>query len=88
VPLLSVLSAIGFSLAGVGAFVYFIDHISRTIRVNYIIANIGEQTVEFLHDATPPQLVGYDAASPATPRPDAEAATVNARRPAMYRALP
>lgn len=80
VPLLSVLSAIGFSLAGVSAFIYFIDHISRTIRVNYIIANIGDQIVELLHEATPTQLVGYDAPSPVAPRPDAEAATINAGR--------
>lgn len=49
VPLLSVLGAIGFSLVGISAFIYFIDHISRSIRVNYIIANIGEQTVAFEH---------------------------------------
>ncbi|MCB0063210.1 MAG: DUF2254 domain-containing protein, partial [Caldilineaceae bacterium] len=50
VPLISVLGAIGFSMVGIGAFIYFIDHISRSIRVNYVIANIGEQTVALLHD--------------------------------------
>ena len=34
VPLLSVLGAIGFSMLGIGAFIYFVDHISRSIRVN------------------------------------------------------
>ncbi|MEZ4863559.1 MAG: DUF2254 domain-containing protein [Caldilineaceae bacterium] len=50
IPLISVLGAIGFSLVGIGAFVYFIDHISRSIRVNYVIANIGEQTVTLLRE--------------------------------------
>ncbi|MEZ4732733.1 MAG: DUF2254 domain-containing protein [Caldilineaceae bacterium] len=59
VPLLSVLGAIGFAMVGIGAFIYFVDHISRSIRVNYIIANIGEQTVTLLHDETPEQVVGY-----------------------------
>lgn len=81
VPLLSVLSAIGFSLAGVGAFIYFIDHISRTIRVNYIIANIGEQTVALLQNERPTQLVGYNAASALTLLATTEAvATINAER--------
>ncbi len=60
VPLLSVLGAIGFSMIGIGAFIYFIDHISRSIRVNYIIANIGEQTVALLHDPMPEQVTAYD----------------------------
>lgn len=59
VPLLSVLGAIGFSMVGIGAFIYFVDHISRSIRVNYIIANIGEQTVALLHDETPEQVEAY-----------------------------
>lgn len=67
VPLLSVLGAIGFSLLGIAAFIYFIDHISRSIRVNYIIANIGEQTVALLHDAQPLQLIGYQQNSPTPP---------------------
>lgn len=50
VPLLSVLGAIGLSMLGIGAFIYFIDHISRSIRVNYVIANIGEQTVRLLQE--------------------------------------
>lgn len=48
VPLLSVMIGIGFALLGIGAFIYFVDHISRSIRVNYIIANIGDQTVALL----------------------------------------
>lgn len=67
VPLLSVLGAIGFSLVGIAAFIYFIDHISRSIRVNYIIANIGEQTVALLHNAQPIQVVGYPLGSSTTP---------------------
>lgn len=63
VPLLSVLGAIGFSMIGIGAFIYFIDHISRSIRVNYIIANIGEQTVSLLHNPTPDQVKPYDGAN-------------------------
>lgn len=34
VPFLSVLGAIGFAMMGIGAFIYFVDHISRSIRVN------------------------------------------------------
>jgi uncharacterized membrane protein len=59
VPLLSVLGAIGFSMVGIGAFIYFVDHISRSIRVNYIIANIGEQTVALLHGEMPEQVAAY-----------------------------
>ena len=72
VPLLSVLGAIGFSMLGIGAFIYFVDHISRSIRVNYIIANIGQQTVALLHNETPAQIVGYGPEAPAPPelRPD------------------
>lgn len=67
VPLISVLGAIGFSLVGIAAFIYFIDHISRSIRVNYVIANIGEQTVALLHDAQPVQVVGYQQSSSSIP---------------------
>lgn len=55
IPLFSVLGAIGMAMLGIGAFIYFIDHISHSIRVNYVIANIGEQTVTLLHEERPEQ---------------------------------
>lgn len=76
VPLLSVLGAIGFSMLGIGAFIYFVDHISRSIRVNYIIANIGKQTVELLDNEIPAQLVSYRQEHPTALT--GEAATINA----------
>ncbi|CAN5519001.1 DUF2254 domain-containing protein [soil metagenome] len=76
VPLLSVLGAIGFSMVGIGAFVYFIDHISRNIRVNYIIANIGEQTVALLHEETSAQVADNQEDSPAPPVLHRQAAAI------------
>lgn len=49
IPILSVIIAILFALLGVGALIYFIDHISRTIRANYIMADISTQTIETMH---------------------------------------
>jgi uncharacterized membrane protein len=43
-PVLSVTLAIVLALTAIGAFIYFIDHISKTIRASYIVADINRQT--------------------------------------------
>jgi uncharacterized membrane protein len=47
-PILSVLVAVLLALFSVGALIYFIDHITRTIRVSYMIAEITHQTIALL----------------------------------------
>ena len=59
VPLLSVLVAIAYAVIGIGAFIYFIDHIAKNIRVSYIIYTINEETVALLHTAELEQVGGY-----------------------------
>jgi uncharacterized membrane protein len=45
-PVFSVTTAILLALVAIGAFIYFIDHITKVIRINYITAEINRQTVE------------------------------------------
>jgi uncharacterized membrane protein len=49
IPILSTIIATIFALLGVGALIYFIDHISKTIRANYVIAGINQHTVALLN---------------------------------------
>ena len=66
VPLLSILIAIGFALVGIAAFIYFIDHIAKSIRVSYIIHTINHDTVALLHSRLPEQVVGHGESTPLT----------------------
>jgi uncharacterized membrane protein len=47
-PVLSVTGAIVLAIIAIGAFIYFIDHIAKTVRVSYIIAGINRQTETLL----------------------------------------
>jgi uncharacterized membrane protein len=47
-PVLSVALAIVLAIGAIGAFIYFIDHISKMIRVSYIVADINRHAEELL----------------------------------------
>jgi uncharacterized membrane protein len=47
-PVLSVTGAIVLAIVAMGAFINFIDHISKTIRASYIVADINRQTEALL----------------------------------------
>lgn len=47
-PVFSVTGAIALALVAIGAFIYFIDHIAKTIRASYIVADINKHTEELL----------------------------------------
>lgn len=89
VPLLSVLIAIGYALVGIGAFIYFIDHIAKNIRVSYIIHNINAETVALLQNPWPEQVAGYQKNLPLTdPLLNRQEATcVNARHAGYIQAI-
>lgn len=59
VPLLSVLMAIGFALVGIGTFIFFIDHIAKSIRVSYIIQTINDETIKLLDGREVEEVVGH-----------------------------
>jgi uncharacterized membrane protein len=44
-PIFSVIVAITLALVAIAAFIFFIDHITRIVRVNFIIADINRQTL-------------------------------------------
>lgn len=48
----SVLVSIALALLAIGAFIYFIDRITKTIRISYIIAGINRRTVAQLRRIT------------------------------------
>jgi uncharacterized membrane protein len=47
-PVLSVTGAMVLALIAIGAFIYFIDHIAKTVRASYIVADINKQTEALL----------------------------------------
>ena len=47
-PVLSITGAIILALVAMGAFIYFIDHVTKIIRASYIVADINRQTEELL----------------------------------------
>ena len=49
-PVFSVTGAILLAMVAIGVLIYFIDHITKTIRVSYIIADINQQTESLLHN--------------------------------------
>lgn len=49
IPVLPVIIAIILALLSVAALIYFIDHIAKSVQVNYIIAEIDKQTIAGLH---------------------------------------
>ncbi|MCB0180530.1 MAG: DUF2254 domain-containing protein [Anaerolineae bacterium] len=49
IPALPVIIAIILALLSVGALIYFIDHIAKSVQVNYIIDEIDKKTVAGLH---------------------------------------
>jgi len=58
VPAISVFLAIVFAVVSLGAFVYFIHHISQSIQVSRIVSNVSERTAAaiesmFEHDRAP-----------------------------------
>jgi uncharacterized membrane protein len=70
IPVLSVIVAIFLALLSVGALIYFIDHISKTVQANYIIAAIDKQTVTVLHKiSSEPAQNEYQATTAITKRP-------------------
>lgn len=56
-PVLSITGAIVLALVAIGAFIYFIDHITRIIRASYIVADVNRQTEVLLqkHFASEPK---------------------------------
>ncbi|MCB0163838.1 MAG: DUF2254 domain-containing protein, partial [Anaerolineae bacterium] len=93
VPFMTVLSiivAIILALLSVGALIYFIDHIAKSVQVNYIIAEIDKQTVAGLHliFADPAQNDGRTA-TPMTTLPYSieESATVTAHKRGYIQAI-
>jgi len=89
VPLLSVLVAIAYAVIGIGAFIYFIDHIAKNIRVSYIIYTINEETVTLLHASELEQVGGNQKHIPLSdPLLDRHQATrVNARHAGYIQAI-
>lgn len=89
VPLLSILIAIGFALVGIGTFIYFIDHIAKSIRVSYIILTINNETMALLNNQTPSQVVGHAKDRPLTdPVMDRrQAFRINAREAGYIQAI-
>jgi len=49
-PVFSVTGAILLAMVAIGVLIYFIDHITKTIRVSYIIADINQQTESLLQN--------------------------------------
>ena len=47
-PVFSVTGAIALAIIAIGAFIYFIDHITKTIRISYIVSGISRQTETLL----------------------------------------
>lgn len=59
VPLLSILIAIGLALLGIASFIFFIDHIAKSIRVSYIIQTINDETTRLIQSQVEDQVVGH-----------------------------
>lgn len=47
-PVFSVTGAIALAIIAIGAFIYFIDHITKTIRISYIVSGISRQAETLL----------------------------------------
>jgi uncharacterized membrane protein len=86
-PVLSVTVAIVLAIVAIGSFIYFIDHITRTVRISYIVAEINRQTETLLHrlyaedqreEATPAE---DEAAEKDAPLATAEATRIRSLRP-------
>ena len=60
-PVLSVTVAILLALVAIGAFIYFIDHITKTIRASYIVADINHQTEGLLEKPFAKELIEHEA---------------------------
>jgi uncharacterized membrane protein len=88
-PVLSVTGALLFALAAIVAFIYFIDHITKTIRVSYIIAEINQQTEALLHHGSSAEQANHptqgDEANPDWP--SGEARIVGAPQPGYIQAI-
>lgn len=56
VPHLSVSVSIGFSIAAVVVFIYFIHHVSSIIQVDYIIQNISHDLEDSIEDLYPSEI--------------------------------
>ena len=48
-PVFSITVAFAWALVAIGAFIFFIDHIAKTVRASYIIADINRQSESSLH---------------------------------------
>jgi uncharacterized membrane protein len=69
VPALSVWLAVVFALLSVGSFIYYIHHVSQSIRAVVILARIGEETrgtLEYMY----PESIGEDTEEPRAVRPE------------------
>jgi uncharacterized membrane protein len=92
-PVLSVTGAIILALVAIGAFIYFIDHITKTIRASYIIADINTHTetlLKRLFAEAPREEVALAAKADDIEEPSwqaAEATPVNSPRPGYIQAI-
>jgi uncharacterized membrane protein len=65
-PRLAVTVALGLSIACVGALVFFVDHLARSLQIDTVMATIGQQTAAVIA-AQPPGIgrnAGQDGAQP------------------------
>jgi uncharacterized membrane protein len=69
-PVFSVTGSILLAMLAIGVLIYFIDHITRTIRVSYIIADINRQTENLLDDWGTATHAQYVATNPDQPARD------------------
>lgn len=88
-PVLSVTIAIGLAVLAIGAFIYFIDHITKTIRISYIVADINRQTEGLLRDQVEDQIGSAppNVEEEMPPWEAAEATAVAAPRPGYLQAI-
>jgi uncharacterized membrane protein len=88
-PVLSVTGAILFAIIATGAFIFFIDHITKTIRANYMIADINRQTETLLNRLYAQEVVlqppAVDEEKPSWEA--AEATAIGARRPGYIQSI-
>lgn len=81
VPVVAVLAAMGVALGGLGALVWFIHHIVRSIQANHLVDRLAGEAEPIL-DAVfgPPLAPGEEPAPAADPAPPAGAVAIPARR--------
>jgi len=85
VPRTAVSGAMLLALVSLATLVYFIHHITRSIRVEAIMLGVERETVEAIRRVYPGQLTGGDGPSP--PAPPADAAVLLADRSGYLQAV-